>query len=413
MSNEERWFDRSFDSLEQLADTIGEALSCPVTIEDASHRLLAYSSHTPSTDPARIATIISRRVPENVISSLWREGMIAKLMESDEPIRIPAINEVGLGDRVAISIRMNGSVLGYIWVLEENKKLDKSGMNQLKKAAVAARTKLLQHQNQRRKEQENRQDFFWQLLTGHLKSGSEVLEKADRVGIALPSGYYIVIVQLDREVQDRMLGQIHYALPATGRVRFPLYTTQRNQLILLAEYKVGKFSGKDNKEGLNHFLQTLKDRFELEELAVGCGTVSGDYGLLEQNYKEAQSVLQIKKQFPKQLESALYYDELGFYRLLPLSHEHNMKHSYSNPKLERLKAYDREHNGSLVETLEVFLSLDSNVKDASDALHIHANSLNYRLKRISEIGDIDLSSMDQKVTLYMDLKIEKHGSRHT
>lgn len=77
-------FKGTFGSLENLADTISEVLHCPVTIEDANHRLLAYSTHEDSTDPARIATIIGRRVPEKVINSLWRDGVI--------PVCSPAMN---------------------------------------------------------------------------------------------------------------------------------------------------------------------------------------------------------------------------------------------------------------------------------------------------------------------------------
>jgi DNA-binding PucR family transcriptional regulator len=57
--------------------------------------------------------------------------------------------------------------------------------------------------------------------------------------------------------------------------------------------------------------------------------------------------------------------------------------------------------------LEVFLNNDSNAKDAAEVLHVHTNTMNYRLKRISEIGEINLTNMDQKVTLYLDLKTER------
>lgn len=36
-------------------------------------------------------------------------------------------------------------------------------------------------------------------------------------------------------------------------------------------------------------------------------------------------------------------------------------------------------------------------------------TLIYRLKRIGEIGGIDLADMEQKVTLYLDFKTEKFG----
>ena len=59
-------FRGEFDSLEEFADRVSDVLKCPVTIEDANHRLIAYSAHDDYTDPARTATIISRRVPEKI-----------------------------------------------------------------------------------------------------------------------------------------------------------------------------------------------------------------------------------------------------------------------------------------------------------------------------------------------------------
>ena len=54
-------FKENFDTLEEFADRISEVLNCPITIEDANHRLLAYSTHDERTDQARIATIIGRK----------------------------------------------------------------------------------------------------------------------------------------------------------------------------------------------------------------------------------------------------------------------------------------------------------------------------------------------------------------
>jgi DNA-binding PucR family transcriptional regulator len=55
----------------------------------------------------------------------------------------------------------------------------------------------------------------------------------------------------------------------------------------------------------------------------------------------------------------------------------------------------------------VFLEKDSNVHEAANTLNVHTNTLNYRLKRISEIGEINLKDPNQKITLYIDLKLEK------
>lgn len=139
-------FKENFDTLEEFADRISEVLNCPITIEDANHRLLAYSTHDERTDQARIATIIGRRVPEKVINNLWKEGIIPKLLETNEPVRVKNINEIGLGDRIAISIWKNEEVLGFIWAVEIEKALGNEEVELLKKAANVLKNKLLQLQ---------------------------------------------------------------------------------------------------------------------------------------------------------------------------------------------------------------------------------------------------------------------------
>ena len=116
-------FKTAFDSLDEFADLISQVLMCPITIEDANHRLLAYSTHDERTDPARISTIIGRRVPEKVINQLWKEGTIPALLKTQEPIRVKNMNDIGLNNRVAISIWKQDEVIGFIWAIEIDKSL--------------------------------------------------------------------------------------------------------------------------------------------------------------------------------------------------------------------------------------------------------------------------------------------------
>ena len=112
-------FNEVYANLDEFADRVSTLIGFPVTIEDANHQLLAYSTHSQITDEARILTIMGRRVPEKVINSLWKEGIIPALLNSSEPILIPPKQQVGLGKRIAISIRKNENVLGFIWAALE------------------------------------------------------------------------------------------------------------------------------------------------------------------------------------------------------------------------------------------------------------------------------------------------------
>lgn len=123
------------------------------------------------------------------------------------------------------------------------------------------------------------------------------------------------------------------------------------------------------------------------------------------SYQEALTVLQLKELYPKELAHCRHYRELGYYRALPLLHKDRGEARYENKSLERLAQYDRKHNSNLLHTLEIYLNHNCNMQAAADALHIHVNTLSYRLKRIAEFGEMDLDNMDVKMTCYMDLKM--------
>jgi DNA-binding PucR family transcriptional regulator len=88
--------------------------------------------------------------------------------------------------------------------------------------------------------------------------------------------------------------------------------------------------------------------------------------------------------------------------------EKRQTEAYENYSLKRLHEYDEKHNSNLIETLEVFLNKDNNINDAAKELNVHANTLNYRLKRITEIGEVNFKDPNQKMVLYLDLKLEKY-----
>lgn len=400
-------FDRSFDSLEALADAISEHLQCSVTIEDAGHRLIAYSSHHGETDPARISTIIGKRVPEKVVQALWREGAIPKLMKSEAPLRISPIDEIGLGERVAVAIRKESQVLGYIWLVAgENDPQPDYICEELAKAAKAAKTKLLQLHMTHRKAEIGQQEFFRQLLSGDLKTDSEVKRLAEEQGIALPPLFCVGILPFSDEIADKQQQQIQYMITTTLQKRIALHAIDRDRLLVL-EAVPARLPPMQTPSALMLLADQLSQRFDCATLPGGCGAVYDDYARMTASCEEAQTVIRLRRSFPDALKAVQRYAELGYYRLLPDVQRHRQDHFYENECLQRLEAYDAEHNGDLLRTLEVYLAHDSNMKESAEALHVHENTLSYRLKRIAQIGGIDLGRMDQKVTCYLEFKARR------
>jgi purine catabolism regulator len=68
-------------------------------------------------------------------------------------------------------------------------------------------------------------------------------------------------------------------------------------------------------------------------------------------------------------------------------------------------AYDDEHSaGMLLESLRVYFDNNRKLKVSADELHIHKHTLSYRLRRIEEISERDLSEMGDLVQLWLALR---------
>ncbi|MGD6940440.1 PucR family transcriptional regulator [Cytobacillus gottheilii] len=400
-------FKHAFLNLEDLVDKIWDVLECPVTIEDATHRLLAYSTHDDTTDSARIATIISRKVPEKVINSLWKARIIPQLMQSGEPLRIHEMKEIGLGDRVAISIRNHNEVLGYIWVVEGEVKLTEQKLNLLKQAAAAARTELLKLNVQKKKRVESYQDFFWQLLTGSDRNHEEIKNKFEELNIKPPSPFIVLVFQFTENITEKITQNIIYLMTTSQKINISFHAAMGNEFIVLASPPAQENSEAPIIEFLNFFIGEMKSRFQVDGMIGGCGGLYDTYDKVEASYQEAQEVVRLKEQFKDEMDDINSHRQLGIFRYIELLMEKRRQDPFVHPALEELQNYDQEHKTMLLQTLESYINYDSNVNDTAKKLHVHVNTLTYRLKRITEISGIDLKNTNQKVSLFLELKMRR------
>ena len=399
-------FRNNIHNLEELADVLGDLLHSPITIEDANHKLLSYSKHHGITDPVRISTIIERRVPEKFINKLWKEGIIPTLLSSKEPVYFKAYNNMDLGDRLAISIWNHDEVIGYIWAIRVNNSFDKEDFLLLKQAAVATKNIFLHNKLKTNQKEEHYQEFFWKLLTSYFHSNEIILEKFHKMHLETPSMYSIVIFEYSQEITDDIENKINYLLNTFQKPKILLYTIEKQRLICLTS-----LNKNDSLETLyqfsNEFIEKMNERYSITSIVQGLSELQNDLLKIESSYHEALIVLSIKKRFPTEVNDLHSYQRLGYYRYLNALLESNIYHDYENESLTKLKEYDQKYQNNLVETLEVYLNSDCNVNSAAKALNIHPNTLTYRIKRISEIGEIDLKNVTQKMTLFIDLKLER------
>lgn len=405
-----RAFERAFDSLEALADTISESLQSQVTIEDDHHNVIGYSSHQLESDTARLSTIIERRVPNSVLSGLRKKGILQLLESVSHSVRIPAINEIGLGARLAVCIKNNHAVLGYIWVVDTGNLVEGHAERVVEKSAEIAKRFLLKQRSWKAKQDKTHDEFIWKLLTDYYQSDTMIRKDAEALSLLLPDCYHIVVFECNVPISDEKAARLRLALTAKSQARLACLTASQNHLIAI----LSLYSTASNKADLTSFIHTfvqgVNEKKEVTFTAFGCSGKYDKYTRASNAYKETLHILSLKKLLPFHTRQVVHYDDLGFLMHVPSIIEHKKNSDYSSPLLQVLREHDRESKSDFMKTLATYLSLNCNAKDTAALLHIHANTLNYRLNRISEITGQSLKNSNDFVSIYLDILTEETSS---
>lgn len=74
-----------------------------------------------------------------------------------------------------------------------------------------------------------------------------------------------------------------------------------------------------------------------------------------------------------------------------------------HPAIGVLEQYDKAHESQLLHTLAVYMLEDRNQVAAANRLHIHRNTMKYRLERIQDLTDIDYSEWEERFYLNTSL----------
>lgn len=82
-----------------VANAVAALIDAPVTIEDRSSRVLAFSGRQDEADRSRVETILGRQVPERYSRMLAERGVFRELYRSDQPVYIEPPSPCGPGTR--------------------------------------------------------------------------------------------------------------------------------------------------------------------------------------------------------------------------------------------------------------------------------------------------------------------------
>ena len=250
-------------------------------------------------------------------------------------------------------------------------------------------------------------DYLYNLLFGYAINDKYVEKISGQFGLDFSKPYRVGIIVVDRKYGVNLEQDEHtyefYADCLNREVLnmkgHPMFMRFLNKFVLLFEAKKDKSIEKE----LEQMLHALDERVEFKNLIKSTcilGAAYKDPRNFNISYQEAKSLIPKKDILPNpKNRKVLSASSMGIYKYMFNSGNREEIYDYCNEKLRRLEEYDHANGTYLQETLLSYYMNGFSVGKTAEALYIHRNSLQYRLNKIEELLEIELSDYVE----YLDL----------
>jgi hypothetical protein len=148
-------------------------------------------------------------------------------------------------------------------------------------------------------------------------------------------------------------------------------------------------------------VRTVAPALGAAQLSVGAGRAF-DAATLRSGLHEARHARKLAE-LSAGRATVVAGDDVASHLLLLAAVPEELRQSFRSRVLGPVLDYDAAHRSELVRTLEVFLRHSGSWSQAAAELHLHVNTLRYRIGRVADLTGRDLSSFPDRVDLYLAL----------
>lgn len=404
-----------------LADAAAEIIDAPVTVEDAQSRVLAYSARQDSTDPARVSTIVGRRVPAETLTHFRASGVFRRLARSSDPIWTPAGPD-GILPRLIIPVRAGGEWLGSIWAVVKSP-VPPERIRELGDVASVLALHLLRL----RAEAGIARRVSAGQLRAALREGA-VPDQGPGAPAALPAGPWRVVafgsspggtedVRRQLDLWESVAHRFGWHQPLLADLDGLLFGVVTDRGRGGRRGAPGARADAGTVDWLRHVLTETRAHDPGLYAVAGCPARSPD-------------------ELPRSTAEAVELHRLfgaGRLPLAPLARGRGivlMEDAWDAVVVERaraavgtdtwrlggplaaLRAHDEEHGTPYLTTLAAWLDHFGDPQSAARHLRVHPNTLRYRLRKLEEAVPLDLSSPRLRLALRLQLMAMGENPAH-
>ncbi len=234
-----------------------------------------------------------------------------------------------------------------------------------------------------------------------------------RKGYLADSVYTAVTIRVEVQkntVAGERMEQLHSQLGSHLRCNYKriLCCAQEKQLVLV----LCDYTGQERKHVLTYIFQHFCNELKKEETAVFCvGNQAEELRQLHKSYETANQMAEVCAlgRIPGEevygRHKMIVYKNAGMFRILFALKDEEVMQEYVRDTVQPLLEYDALHNTDLAGVLQCYLRHDGSLQDTANELIVHRNTVNYKINKASEILEMDLTRLQNRLEVMLGFGI--------
>ncbi|MEV7236889.1 helix-turn-helix domain-containing protein [Streptomyces sp. NPDC051020] len=311
----------------------------------------------------------------------------------DELLRQVRRRQGAVRDRncLVVPIEAEGDLLGLVALVDPDRRAGKLDTAALEETGLALAPELSHERALAELEPRLRHDLVERLISGEATDG--VFVHAAALGHDLHGPHRIAVLQWDGPTEEVTLGDAVARAAERLGLDVLIGARETTTVVLVA----GPDPGDALYRAVAQDLGTVAG-------AVGIGSRCDLFTELPHSYDEAVRALTVRRRSPKP-HGSTSFEEIGICRMMGTGDGERETDRFVREWLGALLEYDARHHTDMVTTLSHYLESGGSYDTTADVLQIHRSTVRYRLRRIREITDHDLSDVETRLNLHVATRI--------
>ncbi|RCX16029.1 CdaR family transcriptional regulator [Anaerobacterium chartisolvens] len=158
--------------------------------------------------------------------------------------------------------------------------------------------------------------------------------------------------------------------------------------------------------GYNDLEKNVSLFLQKSELFAGLSEVFNDLISARDFLEQAQAAVRLGIESGRK-QYLFNYHDYALEDFISGSLSEPYRKTFMHPAVQAIMEYDSNNGTSYFDTLEVYLNNERNQATTARELHIHLNTLKYRLSRLQKIMGINLDSPSERLRLMLSLRLKE------